>query len=530
MAASRKTHARLSVEALEARTLLAANVTAFLLGDGLLKITGSNDSERVRITQEAGQICVYDDVSANTRADGGLVGKFVTGRVRTLQIDCLGGDDQVQVENSVIGLRVTANGGAGNDTLVGGWNTINWLYGGAGNDTLIGGRLDDVLRGEAGMDVLKGSDGNDTLFGGTEDDALAGGPGNDVLYGEAGNDTLEGNDGDDKLYGGAGNDYHYGGAGKDFLADNEGRNTFDRGPGGDLEDFVATKAAPSGAFPMGIQQKLSATCWFLASLGAYAAKNDPVASERFRYVGGNTFEVQLFAQSKGRWEWKSVEFDGTRTATDPATANRGEFWAVIYQRAMLKDVGIDWKNDAAVQNAFDYSGRGLVALTGKQVQYFKQSDFNLKTLQGLVRAGRLVVADTGTTTTDLVGVAQHAYTVVDVFDNGTVQLRNPWGRDGGSRIDGDNDGYINVDWKTFASVFTQYWATTDKAASSNQNTNLGVVVGQATKTRAADPTPTAQATPVRDAFWIALGGSSSALRRATRYGDNLTLAATSLLA
>ena len=168
---------------------------------------------------------------------------------------------------------MTLQGGAGNDTLVGG-DAADQLLGGDGDDTLIGGLGDDVLNGELGNDTLdegSAANGSDTLmggggtdtvtyasrttpitvsvgsmandgaasegddvrddveiiFGGPSDDTLTcnasvgctlhGGPGNDTLTGRAGNDTLLGEAGNDTLRPGAGNDVVNGGDGIDTV-------------------------------------------------------------------------------------------------------------------------------------------------------------------------------------------------------------------------------------------------------------------------------------------------------------------------
>ncbi|MFN9181105.1 MAG: hypothetical protein ACK6A9_21830, partial [Dolichospermum sp.] len=120
-----------------------------------------------------------DPVPTNTvtqlKADGSL----------TLTIDGVGGTDRDLVlaaptltEDSVFTLiantftaKLTATGGAGNDTLTGGTGS-NTLTGDAGNDSLTGGD---------GNDSLTGGAGDDTLTGGTGADSLTGGTGNDIF-------------------------------------------------------------------------------------------------------------------------------------------------------------------------------------------------------------------------------------------------------------------------------------------------------------------------------------------------------------
>jgi Ca2+-binding RTX toxin-like protein len=68
-----------------------------------------------------------------------------------LTVNGLAGDDVVDAENLAAGVvRLTANGGADDDVLIGS----------AGNDTLLGGSGDDVLIGGPGLDVLDGGTGD----------------------------------------------------------------------------------------------------------------------------------------------------------------------------------------------------------------------------------------------------------------------------------------------------------------------------------------------------------------------------------
>ena len=73
-----------------------------------------------------------------------------------LVINGLGGDDVIQGSLLSAGVSLTADGGDGNDVLLGG----------AGNDTLLGGAGDDVLNGGPGVDVLDGGTGDNVLIQG----------------------------------------------------------------------------------------------------------------------------------------------------------------------------------------------------------------------------------------------------------------------------------------------------------------------------------------------------------------------------
>jgi Ca2+-binding RTX toxin-like protein len=125
------------------------------------------------------------------------------------------------------------NGGAGNDTVVGG----------AGDIEIFGGEGDDSLTGGGGKSYIEGNNGNDTITGGASDNTLDGGAGNDViagaglgkneLFGRDGNDILTGGDGENTLDGGAGNDTITGGSNKDFIILGDGVDVANAGAGDD---------------------------------------------------------------------------------------------------------------------------------------------------------------------------------------------------------------------------------------------------------------------------------------------------------
>ncbi|MFO1302137.1 MAG: calcium-binding protein [Burkholderiales bacterium] len=80
----------------------------------------------------------------------------------------LAGDGDDVIDASVLaadGIRLTADGGKGNDVLLGGAGG-SILIGGEGDDILIGGAGDDILDGGPGDDILIGGGGNDILLDG----------------------------------------------------------------------------------------------------------------------------------------------------------------------------------------------------------------------------------------------------------------------------------------------------------------------------------------------------------------------------
>ncbi|MFO0908067.1 MAG: calcium-binding protein [Isosphaeraceae bacterium] len=187
----------------------------------------------------------------------------------SLAISGRGGNDQI-LNHTALGMY--ADGGDGNDTIVGG-SEFDYLMGGNGNDYIRGGAGDDYifdyagnnfLYGDAGNDRItvgglasntdrvEGNDGDDILSSnGYEMDSMFGGAGNDILYGGAGNDYLDGGDGNDQLWGDTtsdastdGNDVMYGGNGDDMLNGGGGNDSLsgdagnDRMFGGSGQDYL----------------------------------------------------------------------------------------------------------------------------------------------------------------------------------------------------------------------------------------------------------------------------------------------------
>ena len=89
--------------------------------------------------------------------------------------------------------------------------------GGDGDDVILGSRGRDKLLGGNGSDTLYGGRGNDTVCGGEGDDSIIGGSGNDKLFGNSGNDSLFGGRGRDRLIERYGSDVLNGGSGRDYI-------------------------------------------------------------------------------------------------------------------------------------------------------------------------------------------------------------------------------------------------------------------------------------------------------------------------
>jgi len=118
-------------------------------GDGAVDtvtINATNGDDAILVTRDASGIQVF----VNDTMTVDILGFEATDR---LVINGLGGDDVIFAAGFE-GILLTADGGAGNDILIGG----------DGADTLIGGDGDDILLGGPGVDILDGGPGDNIVF------------------------------------------------------------------------------------------------------------------------------------------------------------------------------------------------------------------------------------------------------------------------------------------------------------------------------------------------------------------------------
>ncbi|MCA9061538.1 MAG: hypothetical protein KDA96_00685 [Planctomycetaceae bacterium] len=148
-----------------------AHGTASQEGDSLL-VTGTVGDDIIKVTKHHhGQVVV--------KINGQQFGPFTpTGRII---VAGLSGDDWIRIDDKMR-LPAEVNGGAGNDTIIGGGGD-DVLFGGSGDDRIRGGRGNDVLMGGDDDDVLRGDHGRDMLIGGRGADRLLGEQGDDILIG-----------------------------------------------------------------------------------------------------------------------------------------------------------------------------------------------------------------------------------------------------------------------------------------------------------------------------------------------------------
>jgi len=130
-------------------TRVVSDLAAIGGGDDLAAdnvITNATNSDDIVSVVGAGASTSVSGLSARVTAVGGIAGSD------RVTVNALAGDDVVDATGLLATAALfTADGGAGDDVLLGG----------DGNETLLGGAGDDVLLGGPGIDVIDGGDGDD---------------------------------------------------------------------------------------------------------------------------------------------------------------------------------------------------------------------------------------------------------------------------------------------------------------------------------------------------------------------------------
>jgi Ca2+-binding RTX toxin-like protein len=215
-------------EPLESRRLLSASLV-----NGVLTVTGTELNDVIAISQDKTRVRVNED---------GRVTAFTSSLVKRIVVNALGGIDKILGRPNLT-KPMTADGGAGRDTLLGG-SANDRLYGGAGDDYLDGAKGADLMSGGDDVDhadystrstdlrislddvaddgenderdnvlsdveSLRTGKGNDRVIGSSADNVLYTNEGSDTIYGMRGNDHISTGDtpadtGLDRIYGGDG--------------------------------------------------------------------------------------------------------------------------------------------------------------------------------------------------------------------------------------------------------------------------------------------------------------------------------------
>ena len=215
--------------------------------DRTLLVTGTEASDSVLVRGGVNPGDQYGIVHITVN-NGPEVGFDVT-RFDRIEVRGLGANDHITFQNLNDSKPCRADGGSGNDSIIGS-DENDEFAGGSGNDSLDGGGGDDTLDGGTGADAIKGGGGNDTAdyslrtaaltigIGTVADDGEAGEGDNvyldiETVLGGSGNDNIRGRELNNLLVGNGGNDTLFGHYGNDTLMGGEGNDDLDGGPDAD---------------------------------------------------------------------------------------------------------------------------------------------------------------------------------------------------------------------------------------------------------------------------------------------------------
>lgn len=122
-----------------------------------------------------------------------------------------------------------------------------------GTVSVTGSASNDTLRGAvASASTIDGGAGNDSLVGGSAADNISGGAGNDAITAGGGNDVVDAGDGNDTVTMAAGNVNVNGGAGNDSIIMGTTLTAGDTVSGGDGTDTLALEAVATAANAAGV--------------------------------------------------------------------------------------------------------------------------------------------------------------------------------------------------------------------------------------------------------------------------------------
>ncbi len=203
------------------------------------------------------------------------------------------------------------------------------------------------------------------------------------------------------------------------------------------------------------------------------------------YQGYGVFDVQVYTGVI--WATHRVEFLGAYSmhAADVPVRNNGnsladtplcegEAWATVLHRGVNKFRGVDYKTLTGMTKANYGAGAGkgmklkdgLIWAGGSHYSSAveeiksKKKPFDqafLQKMRGLLYRNDIIqpmIALSAPSATHAKVVKGLAYQIIEIRTDGKVFLRNPWGRDGGTQIDGGDDGVISLTAAEFASNFT----------------------------------------------------------------------------
>ncbi len=413
-----------AIEPLETRRLFSALPLTFTQTTGpsgpQLQIVGIHD-DNISIRQVGSRLTI---------SDHGRQVKDFTAPEAGLMIRVGGGDNRVAIDKTV---RLNAV-----------------IYGGPGNNVLLGGSGNDTIYAGSGTNTLDGGAGNDTFVAiATRRTTIAGGVGNDSFWiGNTGHEAITDLSAAETL---------------DGAVHRIGAFINDPGPGSPLtgprvadpEPLVTDAAiayrnfsglplfASTGPSADDVRQGFVGDCYYLATLSSIAKTDPSLIRQSIVDLGNGTYAVQfsrgdqkVFVRvdaSLPAWSWGNPAYAGL--------GKENSLWVALMEKAYAffrtgsasyESLSGGWMDE--VYAAFGKtpsdtlqanSGAALLGLIGQQLAQGLSATFAV----GNVPAAAPLIAS-------------HAY-MVDAVGPDALRLRNPWGIDGAGN-DGVNDGYVTI--------------------------------------------------------------------------------------
>jgi hypothetical protein len=397
----------------------------------VLQITGNTGSDTIAVSQ-SGQTYTISNGTWTTEISGDFMGLVVNGN---------GGNDSIQLDASVT-TDATLRGGAGDDTLVGG-SGHDAFYAGAGNNQLTGGTADDTF-----------------VAIGSSSDTVTGGGGFDNFWLDNSSIEVVTDLSSAESAGGAMHrvssflGFNSGGGSVTPISTSLlGQNLPDPiiSSGYTYQNFSANPLfGAAGPSEDDVVQGQVGDCWFLSVLSSVAKVDPNRIRESVVDLGDGTYAVQFGSGSTRTFVRVDADLP-TFSWGGPAYANfgaGGSLWVAIMEKALTS---YRYSTSAAayancssgwMSEAYGDLGAG----SGSSISGSSATDWFNQICSALASGQSVTYATKPSALANLVG--NHAYTVdqvgYDAYGNAYLVLRNPWGMDGYSSIDGVNDGYVTV--------------------------------------------------------------------------------------
>jgi hypothetical protein len=202
-----------------------------------------------------------------------------------------------------------------------------------------------------------------------------------------------------------------------------------------------------------IAQGQTGDCYFLSTMGSIA-KIDPTKIEQsITPLGDGTFAVEFFKGTTPVFERVDANLPTySWSTTTPAYENVGQdnsIWAPLVEKAFAYF--------RKGQNSYASIGSGIMSevyadfgVGSATITPGSAADANTyaQQIEALLDAGDSVTAAVYNVPAGANLIGSHAYAVISVTNNNdgtySVTVRNPWGVDGNTSTDGNNDGYVTL--------------------------------------------------------------------------------------